>query len=33
VGWSVRLLMRKQVFENSIEIVPDLRREFDARHD
>lgn len=32
VGRSVRSLMRKEVLKNSIEIVPNLWREFNARH-
>jgi hypothetical protein len=31
--WRVSLLMRKEMFQNAIEIIPDLWCELDARHD
>lgn len=31
--WRIGPLMRKEMFQDAIEIVPDLWRELDARHD
>ena len=33
VRWRARSLMPKDMFQDAIEIIPDVRRELDARHD